>query len=173
MQQRRNQRSIRDMTIMGGWLFADLLLALVVILLATQPPFPKLVKPTITPTPTFTPTPTPEPRLELVYHHITLNNVDYQGILNNSSSAVNNVEQQINGHTELRGRSAGLVVVYDGAPSDADIGQAQDVARAVVKNVLQVMGQHGPLFQRSSYYGPLYFLGVDHNTVILDVYLFR
>src|SRR5260370_29567810 len=117
----QNQRTLRDMTILGGWLFADLLLALMVIFLAAQPPFPKVLPKTPTPTPTVTPTPTLEPRLDFTYHRFTMNNVDYNGILSNNSSAVRTVEQFINGQTTLRNRNAGLVIVYDGAPSDADI----------------------------------------------------
>lgn len=172
----RDPRTMRDMTILGGWLFADLLLAFMVIFLAAQPPFPKVIPKTPTPTPTptlaVTPTPTPEPRLDFNYHRFTLTNVDFNGILGNKSSAVNTVEQFLNNQAVLRNRSAGLVIVYDGAPSDADIGDAQTIAQAVMNNVLKVMGRHGPLFQRTSYYNPLYLFGPDHSTVVIDVYLF-
>lgn len=174
----RDPRTMRDMTILGGWLFADLLLAFMVIFLAAQPPFPKVVPSTPTPTPTpaptlaVSPTPTPEPRLDFIYHRFTLSNVDYNGILSNQSSAINAVEQFLNGQTVLRNRSAGLVIVYDGAPTDADIGVAQNIAQALMNNVLKVMGRHGPLFQRVSYYNPLYLFGPDHGTVVIDIYLF-
>ena len=171
----RNPRTIRDMTILGGWLFADLLLAFMVIFLAAQPPFPKVLPktPTPTPTPVVTPTPTSEPRLDFNYHHFTMNNVDYNGILNNSSSAVKAVEQFINSQAVLRNRIAGLVIVYDGALSDADIAEAQTIAQAVIDSVLKVMGRQGPLFQRASYYTPIYLFGSDHTTIVIDIYLFK
>ena len=56
---KRDLRTKRDMTILGGWLFADLLLALMVIFLAAQPPFPKTPPKTPTPTALVTPTVTP------------------------------------------------------------------------------------------------------------------
>ncbi len=168
-----NQHTLRDMTILGGWLFADLMLALMVIFLAAQPPFPKVPPKTPTPTSVVTPTPTPEPRLDFNYHRFRMDNVDYNGILGNKSSAVTAVEQFINSQAMLRNRSAGLVIVYDGARTDADIGDAQTIAQAVIDNVLKVMGRQGPLFQRASYYNPIYLFGPGHNTVVIDIYLFQ
>jgi hypothetical protein len=172
---RHNNRTIRDMTILGGWLFADLLLALMVIFMAAQPPIPKPIPPTPTPTftPAATPTPTQEPRLDFNFQRITLSGVDYNGILNNTPSAVNSMEQAINNHAVLNNRSVGLVIVYDGAPSDPDIQEAQTIGQAVIDKVLKVMGRQGPLFQRASYYNPIYLLGADHGTVVLDIYLFK
>src|SRR6266487_5927815 len=145
---RRNHRTIRDMTILGGWLFADLLLALMVIFMAAQPPFPKPLPPTPTPTstPSATPTPTQEPRLDFNFQRITLSGVDYNGILKNTPSAVNAVKQNINNQAVLHNRSGGLVIVYDGALTDPDIQEAQTIGQAVINNVLKVMGRQGPLF---------------------------
>lgn len=175
----RNPRTMRDMTILGGWLFADLLLAFMVIFLAAQPPFPKIIPtptPTTPPTPTVivpTPTPTQEPRLDFNFLSFTMTNVDYNGLLNNSRPAVNAVEKFLNGQAKLRNRSAGLVIVYDGALNDPDISDAQNIAKAVVKNVLKDMASRGPLFQRASYYDPLYLLGADHSFVEFNIYLFK
>src|SRR5205807_155995 len=103
----------------------------------------------------------------------TMNNVDYNGILSDNSLAVMAVEQFINSQTGLHNRSAGLVIVYDGAQSDAEIGDALTIAQAVINNVLKVMGRQGSLFQRASYYDPIYSFGPSHSTVIFDIYLFR
>lgn len=172
----RKPRTMRDMTILGGWLFADLLLALMVIFLAAQPAFPKPLPPTPTPIPTFSPTvspsPTQEPRLDFHYQPIVAT-VDSTGILNNTSSAVNSMMQFINNQAVLHNRSAGLVIVYVGAPNDGNVGQAQNIGRAVISNVLKIMGRQGPLFQRASYFDPLFLLGGSLNTVTLDIYLFK
>lgn len=168
-----NPRTIRDMTILGGWLFADLLLAFMVIFLAAQPPFPKIIPATPTPTPTPIVTPTPVPRLDFKYQRFRDDNVDYNGILSNSPSAVRALEQFINSQRTLRNRSAGLVIVYDGAPSDNDIGDAQTIAQAVINHVLKPMGRQGALFQRTSYYNPIYLFGPSHSTVVIDIYLFQ
>ncbi len=173
-----NKRNLRDMTILGGWLFADLLVALMVIFMAAQPAFPKIiprtVTPTLTPTVTTTPTPTPAPRLDFNYHRFRMDTVDYAGILANKPSAVQAVEQYINSQSLLRNRSAGLVIVYDGASTDADQGDALIIAQAVMDNVLKVMGrQQGGLFQRASYYTPVYLFGPGHSTVVIDIYLFQ
>jgi hypothetical protein len=174
-----NKRTLRDMTILGGWLFADLMVALMVIFLAAQPAFPKIIPKTPTPgiTPTVTvattPTPTPEPRLDFNFHRIRSDSVDFAGILANKPSAVQALEQFINSQTIIHNRSVGLALVYDGAPTDNDIGDAQNIAQAVINNVLKVMGRKGGPFQRASYYTPIYLFGPGHNTVVIDVYLFQ
>lgn len=58
---RRNQSRVRDMTLLSGWLFADLLLGLALIFLVSTPagsfaPLPPTA--TFTPLPTYTPNPT-------------------------------------------------------------------------------------------------------------------
>ncbi len=174
MRQFKN-RNARDMSILGGWLFADLVVALMIIFLASQAAFPKSVleKPTPIPSPTLVPTPTPVPRLDFTPHSFQLNDVDYQGILNNSPSAVQHVEQYLNSRTALRNRVAGLVIVYDGALNDSDITTSQAVVNAIINNVLKVMGKSQTLFMYASYYSPLFRLDVDHNIVIFDIYLFQ
>lgn len=158
-------------TVSAGWLFADLLLALAMLFLAAntfavRPP-PKLLA---TPTATATPKPTVLPRLELQFHEFTIN-VDPNGLLNNSQSAIASVEQQVKAKAVLRGRSVGLVIAYGGAPGDSQIGQAQAIAGKVY-GVLKTLGKQGFAFSRSSYYDMLYDLGGSTNIVTIDVYLF-
>ncbi|HEY0755598.1 MAG TPA: hypothetical protein VGD98_16690 [Ktedonobacteraceae bacterium] len=170
--QQRNPRIARDMTILGGWLFADLLLGLVVIFMATQPPIPKTLVPTPSPITLVTPTPTLPPHLERGFVHLPIPNVDYNGILSNSASAVHYVKNFINSQSRLQGREAGLVIISDGALSDPDIDIALKVGKAMMSNVLQPMGKQTLLFKLTSYYGPLYTFGQDHSIVTLDIYLF-
>lgn len=183
MQQRR-KRPVLDMTILGGWLFADLLAALMIVFLAAQSPFPKLTAPipapTPSPSPTFvvTPTPTPEPRLDFKYQEVTMNNLDYNGIQSGNPSAIAAVVQFLNSQPQLRHRQAGLVIVYNGAYADADIPTADIIARDIM-NQLQVVGKKDALLERASYYGPIYFFGGGnqsdggHNLAIFDIYLFK
>ncbi|GAC1629778.1 MAG: hypothetical protein NVS4B7_18440 [Ktedonobacteraceae bacterium] len=176
---------VKDTIMLSGWLFADLLLALAILFLAantvgakpqpipTPTPVPTLA-PTATFTPTFTPTPTQEPRLDFSPQRITLTGIDYQGLLNNSQSAANDVKQKLRGQSVLQGRSVGLTIVYDGAPTDGDIQQADSVDGKIY-NVLKGLGKEGFAFQRSSYYDndPLYTLGNTPDIVTIDVFLFR
>lgn len=172
-------RKARDTVMLSGWLFADLLLALVVIFLAANTLGIKLQPtptptPGVTPTPTLSlPTPTPTPqRLDFKYHRISLQNVDYNGLLANSQSAINTVEQMIRSQPSLQGQSVGLAIVYGGAPTDNDISQAYAIADKV-RGILQTLGQQGFAFQRASYYDPLYRLGDIPGDVVIDVYLFK
>lgn len=109
-------------------------------------------------------------RLDFHYKEFTIN-VDYQGLLNNSQSAINNVKSQLRSQSVLQGRNVGLAIVYDGAPSDGNISQALAVAQKVY-GVLAKLGQENFAFQRSSYYNPLFVLGGSLSTVKIDVYLF-
>lgn len=165
----------------AGWLFADMLLALTMLFLVANTlavkPLTTRAKSRITPVPTkvkITPTPTPIPtqlpRLELSFHEFTIN-VDSQGLLNNSQSAINSVKQQVKAQPVLRGRSVGLVIAYGGAPDDSQIPTAQAIAGKVY-NALRSFGKGDSVFGRASYYDTLYLLGGNPNKVTLDIYLF-
>lgn len=162
-------------TVSAGWLFADLLLALAMLFLAAntfaiRPPPKTLLTPTPTATAAATPKPTVLPRLELNFHEFTIN-VDPNGLLNGSQSAIASVEKEVKAQTILRGRSVGLVIAYGGAPSDNQISQAQAVAGKVY-GVLKILGKQGFAFTRSSYYNTLYDLGGNTNIATIDIYLF-
>jgi len=162
---------MRDTVLLSGWLFADLLLALAVIFLSanTVGVKPRVI-PTSIPTPTARPSPTPLPRLELSRYRITLT-IDSNGLLNDSPSAINDLKQKIRGQAVLRGRTAGLVIVYGGAPDVTQVTRAQTVVTKVI-SVLVSLGNEGFVFTRTSYYDPLYILNGDANTTVIDIYLF-
>jgi len=162
---------MRDTVLLSGWLFADLLLALAVIFLSanTVGVKPRVI-PTSIPTPTARPSPTPLPRLELSRYRITLT-IDSNGLLNGSPSAINDLKQKIRGQAVLRGRTAGLVIVYGGAPDVTQVTRAQTVVTKVI-SVLVSLGNEGFVFTRTSYYDPLYILNGDANTTVIDIYLF-
>lgn len=168
--QRHNPRTMRDMTILGGWLFADLLLALVVIFMAAQPAFPKVV-PTPTPTPTPTATPSlPIAQLEQHYHRFPVH-VDRTAFLNNDPAAVNSVKQQIVSQSFLQGRSAGLIVAFGTASADCAGERAYAVAQKVY-NLVHQLGQTDPAFQKTVAYDTLCNLGSDVNMITVDIFLF-
>ncbi|HYU76020.1 MAG TPA: tetratricopeptide repeat protein, partial [Ktedonobacteraceae bacterium] len=96
---------------------------------------------------------------------------DINGLLKDSSSAINAVEQQVRSIPILHGRDVGLAIVYGGAPTNGDIGQAQEISKKI-ESVIQSLGQQGFAFSRTSYCDPLYLLGGPSNDVRVDVYLF-
>ncbi len=176
LRRQRSNTSFRDMVALSGWLFADLLLALSVIFIAATPvgiqpkPIPTVPPTAIPPAKTVViPTPTPV-GLEQTKYRLTIN-VDAAGLLNNDSAAENNFKQQVRNWSVLRGRSAGLVIAYDGAPDASQIGNAQDVDKKIYA-LLSELGHENFVFSRAAYYDPLYVLGNDSNTVSIDVYLF-
>ncbi len=116
------------------------------------------------------PTSTSLQRLEADPHVFSLT-VDINGLLNNSSQAINAVKQQVKGQSTLQGRSVGMTTAYGGAPIDGDVAQALQVASKVYE-ILRLLGQEGFAFQRSSYNEPLYRLGDSPDHVTIDVYLF-
>lgn len=158
-----------------GWLFADLLLALAMLFLAANtigihpPPTP----PPVTPVPTrvaIRPSPTSIPHLEQTFHRFTIN-IDPNGLLSGSQSAINAVIQQVEGQLFLKKRRAGLAIVYGGAPDDSQIGRAENIANKVY-NILHDLGKHNKTFTNISQYDPLYLLGGNSNTITIDIFLF-
>lgn len=117
-----------------------------------------------------TPPPPPEVRLNFNYQEIILN-VDSKGLLNNSSTAINNVENQIRSQSILQGQSVGIAIAYDGAPTDNDIPSAQAVDQKIY-GILAQLGRQNFVFQRASYYTNLFVLGASPSTVKIDVYFF-
>jgi len=111
-------------------------------------------------------------RLDTRAHRLTLTNVDFNGLLNNSPSAINGLEQQIRRLIPPKS-SVGFAIVYDGAPTTNDIGTADSID-AKVYQALRDLGNHGFAFQNASYYdnNALYTLGPDHSNVSIDVFYF-
>lgn len=121
----------------------------------------------------------PVERLELTPHRFTLTVHDVNGLLT-SSSQDQDIKSQVISQPALQRRSVGLVIAYGGAPTDAGISQAQNIALkiyAILKDLAKE--SDGVAFQRASYYvsrnghGGLYTLGNDPSVVEVDVYLFQ
>jgi hypothetical protein len=171
MQPGKRRLRLRESTLLAGWLFADLLLGLAIIFLAAGTVFKP--PPVPTPIPTPTPTPVPLPRLELGYLEVQLH-IDAQGLLNNDPAAIAAVKAQVRAQRALQGRTAGLVIIYDGAPDDGAIQQALEVDRKI-EAALKSLGDEHFVFYCTSYYAdknPLYILGGDPNTAVLHIYLY-
>lgn len=168
---RSGQRSLFSI---AGWLFADLLLALAVIFISAntigaKPPV--LARLTPTPVPTATPVPIATPVLELRYLRLSLP-VDPDGLLAGKPAATKQLKDEVKHQSKLQGRSAGLVIVYGGAPTVGMIPRAEDIARKVM-SVLRSLGRDDQfVFFQTSYYDPLYLFGGPDTTAVIDVYLF-
>ena len=169
----RQKRTLREdirgsISMSAGWLFADLLLVLAMLFLAantmgTHPP---------PPTPTATPTPNAAPELEQAYHSFTVN-VDTQKLLASDGGATNSLIQQITSQPFLKGRSAGLIIAYGGAPTVDDIETALHVSQKVYDIVLgKLKSPRNSTFSNIVQYKPLYTLGAGANTIGIDIFLF-
>lgn len=94
---RQRDRQHRNMLLLSGWLFANLLLVLVVVFVVSNVfDINNLHSQTARPTPT----PTALPRLELNKHRFTIQ-VDPDGLLNDSPTAINRVERLVESQTFL------------------------------------------------------------------------
>lgn len=158
---RRRRASPWGIFPLAGWLFTDLLLALAVIFLVTSA---SGTPPTPTPTP-------PLPCLEL--HPAFLQfTVDYQGLLNNEASAIKAVQQQMRAFAPIKGRRAGLVIIYDGTgPQPYQISTANQVGTKI-DNALTQLGKSGFVFVGTVYHAPLLLVGNDLTTAQIEIYLF-
>lgn len=116
----------------------------------------------------------PRERLDFNYQQIILTSVDYGGLLNGSSQAINDFKHNIESQPSLKGKSVGLAIVYDGAPSpsDNDRSTANTIGKKVIGILRGLINDGFQSFQRASYYGPLYLLYTSSSTVEIDFYLF-
>lgn len=169
--QSRNSRTAQDMTVLAGWLFADLLLALMVIFMAAQPAFPKMsLTPTATAIVLATPTPKTLARLDPDKHRFVVH-VDRAAFLENDQTAVNAVQQQIAGQRFLQGRSAGLILAFGTALSDCTSEGAYTVALKVY-SLVRHLGQTDATFKNTVDFDPLCDLNTDANQITIDIFLF-
>jgi hypothetical protein len=163
----------------SGWLFADMLLALAMLFLVSNtigihPPVPTPT-PTSTHVPTAaaaspTPIPTPAPHLEQKPHRFSIN-IDANALLSGNQSSSDAVVRQITAQPFLRGRKAGLAIVYGGAPDDTQISIADDIANKIYA-IFHNLGKRNAGFTNIASYDPLYLLGGDLNKVVIDIFLF-
>lgn len=160
----------------SGWLFADMLLALAMLFLVSNTIGIHLPVPTPTPTHVLTtaasptPTPTPDPHLEQKPHRFSIN-IDANALLSGTQSSSDAVVRQITAQPFLRGRRAGLAIVYGGAPDDTQISTADDIANKIY-DIFHNLGKRNAGFKNIASYDPLYLLGGDLNKVIIDIFLF-
>lgn len=163
-----------------GWLFADLLLALAMLFLVANT-FDVPAKPTPTPrvqvtklpTPTakpVKPTPTPIPSLNTASVEFTLT-FDYQGLLNNSPSVINDLKQQIRSQSKLKGGRAGFVIMYGGGyPNQSALA---DQVVTMVQGVFMQLGTEGFVFIKTAYHSPLGDFADGLGTVNVEIYLYN
>ena len=110
-------------------------------------------------------------RLDFNYKSFIITVNDVNAFLRGSSQD-ENIRQQIVNTAILQGKSVGLAIVYGGAPDSGSIPQAQNVSKKIY-SILGNLGQNGfHVFDRSSYYVPLYTLGKAQSFVQVDVYFF-
>ena len=107
----------------AGWLFADLLLALAITFLLANtvavalptPPSPHPAKPHPVPVHKKPPRPGhPEAALDFHYIDVMVTNVDSYGAAAGQSSAIAPIIKAVADDRQLKGRSAGLVLLFDG-----------------------------------------------------------
>ncbi len=157
----------KSVLVSTGWLFADLLLALAMLFLAVNTVSqPESLKVMAKPSPTAV----PPQRLEQNYHTFIIT-IDRNKLLGNDSGEKSAIVNQVQGQKFLRGRSAGLIIVYGGAPTINDMGTALNIARVVYATLLN-FGKRNATFAKVSAYNPLYLLGADLSKVQIDVFLF-
>ncbi len=142
---RRSRRVNSDPVIAVGWIFTDLLLGLVVILLASQVVVPKK---TLAETPRPKPSPTVKTlaTMEKKPKFVELQ-VDADGLLNERPAAVEALNRQLVRRTkDLRNqqREAAMVLVWGYAPES---GTGQQIARKVSKNLSD---NTGALFKKAT-----------------------
>lgn len=110
-------------------------------------------------------------RLDFNYKSFSLIVSNVSAFLSGNSQD-NDIKRQIESTAILRGQSVGLAIVYGGAPDTSSVSQAQAVATKIY-SIMGNLGQDGfHVFDRSSFYVPLFTLDASENSVKVDVYFF-
>lgn len=112
-------------------------------------------------------------RLDPIYKTFYLNVNDVNALRSNDTAQINDIKQQIARTTLLSNKKVGLAIVYDGAPTPADISTAQDVAGKIYNILNSFQNNDASPFSRSSPYVNLYNLGHSQHEVQVDVYFFK
>jgi hypothetical protein len=161
-----------------GWLFADLMVALaMVFLVATALGFPTPSKSAAAHHPAPKKSPAvkhPEAALDFKYVTITIPNLDYNGLLNNSPAAINSVRKAILSDAGIRSRRAGLVLLFDGATSQDLSSQALAInVDRKLQDILRDLGTQNVLFQVAVYRNFLDLVKLTANNFHMEIYLFK
>lgn len=160
-----------------GWLFADLLLAIaLVFLVATtvgttppKPPHKHVVAATPSPTPSPKKTGQPEPALDLNYVTINLT-INPSAVMSGNSGAIAAIRKSVAANPQLRGRLAGLVLLFAG-DDNGSYPQWQKLDRQMWQ-VIQGGGADQPVFKVAVTRNFLTHGGAS-TAFQLDVYLFK
>lgn len=152
----------------AGWLFADLMLALVMAFLVAntvgRPPDPPPP-----PAPAPAPPPAPAPVLDLEYVPARLV-VDPDALHRKDPAAIESVRAQLRGDQRLASRRAGLVLSFGGA-NDGNNARAIQAANDVA-DVMSGLGAEGYVFT-GAVYRPFLALNEPRDVVEVDVYVFK
>lgn len=145
-----------------GWLFADLMLALVMAFLVAntvgRPPDPPAPEPV---------PPAPILDLEPVSARLV---VDAAGLRKRDPAAIEAVRAQLRGDPRLVSRRAGLVLSFGGA-NDGNNGRAIQAANDIA-TVMTGLGAEGFVFM-DTIHRPFLALNEPRDIVVVDVYVFK
>jgi hypothetical protein len=154
-----------------GWLFADLMLALVMAFLVAntvgRPPDPLPAPPdppTAEPAP---PAPAPVLDLQPILERLV---VDTAGLQRRDPVAIEAVRAQLRGDQRLASRRAGLVLSFGGA-NDGNNARAIQAAKDVAA-VMSGLGDEGFVF-KDAVHRPFLALNEPPDIVEVDVYVFK
>lgn len=164
MRWRPRPRVSSDPVVAVGWIFADLLLGLVVVLLASQVVVPK--KPVAT-TPKPTPTVKTLATMEKKPRELLLR-VDADGLLSNDKRAIKRFRQTLRNETaDLRKdkREVAMVLIWGWAP---ETGTGQRIASKAASHLKDGTGN---LFSKAT--DRRLWLGRPKGTVELELYLYE
>lgn len=170
---RRQRLRTQDVAMLGGWLFADLLLALAIIFLANSNAGIKLaVAVSPTPTPTIAPTPTPLPKITTVDPNpakLTIP-INPDLLVNGDPTEQNTFKDQM--HQKMpqsdTQRSAALVLIFGDGP---DQGLDSQISKQV-ELILRSSTQDQSIFNSRTVYRDFIDLGGSLGNVDLEIYFY-
>lgn len=163
---RRHIRFERSIFSLAGWLFADLLLVLALVFLATSSPWIAGAR--------AKPQPTPSPvicGMDKVPQFVTVAVSDPSGLRVPTQNAIKSFAANIRHSNLTRNakRIAGLVEVFGGS---ADVGDGVSFASGAIIALKAMIGQHFIFSSQTAFFKPLWDGTLRSNQVSIYVFYF-
>jgi len=167
MAQKRN-RWQQNIFALGGWLFADLLLVLTLIFLATSAPWQIAQG-----GPTVTVTPTPVLcGLDSQFQEVTVTVSDPYGLRRQTRSAFASFARDLqrSALSKSKGRVAGLVEVFGGNPNS--VGDGTNFAKGAIAAMKTETHSHFIFSPQTAFFKPLWTGGASFNQLVIYVFYY-
>ena len=165
----RSSRTQRTIFSLAGWLFADLLLALALLFMASATPWVATANAKVTPTPV----PKTICGIEKAPQEVILTASDPYGVRQQTSAGLTSFIGDVKSNAALRAnanRIAGLIEVFGGS---TDPGDGTTFAAGAIRALQLMQSNHFIVTDQTAFFKPLWSGAIGSNQIDMFVFYFR